>query len=56
MVGNATDGIGFDNNEIVKRQGTNGGSLNIASQGINADIKLKTGARESDNVSYTHDH
>ena len=53
LVGNATDGIGFDNNEIVKRQGTNGGSLNIASQGINADIKLKTGARESDNVSHT---
>lgn len=52
LVGSATDGIGFDNNEIVKRQETNGGSLNIASQGIDADIKFKTGARESDNVPY----
>ena len=43
LAGDTTRGIGIDENEIIKREGTNGGQLNIASQGSNASIKFKTG-------------
>ena len=44
LAGNSTTGIGIDNNEIIKKQGTGGGQLNIGSQGSAATIQFKTGA------------
>jgi len=49
LVGATATGIGIDNNEIIKKQGTNGGELNIASQGVGASIKLNTGADTANN-------
>jgi hypothetical protein len=44
LAGSTSTGIGIDDNEIIKRQGTNGGHLNIGSQGVDASIVFKTGA------------
>jgi len=53
LAGNSTTGIGIDNNEIVKKQGTGGGQLNIVSQGSAASIEFKTGADGANgNVAY----
>ena len=49
LAGTSVTGIGVDDNEIVKRQGTGGGQLNIVSQGSAASIVLKTGANPSNN-------
>ncbi len=47
LLGSITTGIGIDDNEIIKKHGTNGGQLNIGSQGVDAAIKFKTGANEN---------
>jgi hypothetical protein len=47
LVGSTTAGIGIDDNEIIKKQGTNGGDLNIGSVGSSSAIKLKTGVNSS---------
>ena len=44
LAGTSVTGIGIDDNEIIKKQGTGGGQLNIGSQGSAASIKFKTGA------------
>ena len=51
LVGSTGNGIGIDDNEIVKRGGVAGAGadLNIASQGVNGIIKLKTGAASNNN-------
>jgi hypothetical protein len=54
LVGTSITGIGIDDNEIIKRQGANGGQLNIGSQGANASIKFKTGA-DTDNGDVAFD-
>jgi hypothetical protein len=47
LVGSTTAGIGIDDNEIIKKQGTNGGDLNIGSVGSSSAIRLKTGVNSS---------
>lgn len=54
LAGTSSTGIGIDDNEIIKKQGTNGSSLNLGSLGINADIRFKTGA-DTDPASATYE-
>ena len=51
LAGSSSTGIGIDDNEIIKKQGTNGGGLNIGSVGADASITFKTG-QNTDGTPY----
>jgi hypothetical protein len=44
LIGSSTAGIGIDDNEITKKQGTDGGTLHIGSVGSASAINFQTGA------------